>query len=135
VWGRKRLLEAHRSRGTKKFKSAEERCNACKVYGGKYEPCLAAGILEDIQKEHKRPCPRIRLEAANVEAHELAMWCLSDGLKDLVRTRLEVKREVEGWTASETDILLGRVAFAVSSTTVRDALDQAAKEDAEAKRK
>jgi len=42
---------------------------------------------------------------------------------------------VEGWTASETDILLGRVAFAVSSTTVRDALDQAAKEDAEAKRK
>ncbi len=53
------------------FRSLEERCNACEVYGGEQRPCQPRDILEEIQERDGRPCPRVLLDLDNVEAWEL----------------------------------------------------------------
>lgn len=47
------------------FESLEERCAACSMYGGKYQPCIHEQDEKRYQQHFGRPCPRVLLDPDN----------------------------------------------------------------------
>ena len=127
---------------SKEFDSIEARCNACKVYGGTYNPCLKPALLASYRREQERlrrsgehagppHCPRVILDPENATAAEMAMWCLNESLRNMVPRKIALKREIEGWSPGQEDAVLDRVAAVVGSRLVHEAMDADAKARAE----
>lgn len=60
------------------YSSLDERCNACRVYGGRQGPCQSPAALRIERATTGRPCPRVLIDPANVEALELIWYALRD---------------------------------------------------------
>jgi hypothetical protein len=122
------LEEASGPRKAKKFGSVEERCGNCKVYGGRYRPCLNVQIRRDIKAREGRPCPRVLLDSENDDAYELLRWGNEQGgMAGFAHVIFDAIREEQHLSLEQSRTLLNRVSSAMNSKVVTDAIERARK--------
>lgn len=105
-----------------KYRTLDERCAACRVYGGREDPCVGPKILAKIQEEHGRPCPRVELAPGNIAAANLIVYLCDRDLQPLALAMYEATVESEAMTPEDRLTLLGRVSAAVHDEEVANTL-------------
>jgi hypothetical protein len=94
----------------------EERCQACRIYGGPEEPCQSARALVEIKKRTGRPCPRVVLEPENYAAARLVGFLIPEDTRGLAPALYDAI--AEDLTAEERLSLLMRVSGALHDPKV-----------------
>lgn len=114
------------------FRSMEERCNACEIFGGKQNPCQPKANLRLIERTYGRPCPRILLHPDNVDVIRLASSMLSEVSRPFVRDEwLDMTR---GLPREEAQRIRQRAMAAANSRLVSEALYPKKKDEDKKKR-
>lgn len=102
------------------FRSMDERCNACEIYGGRQPPCQPKSNLRLIERTYGRPCPRIVLDPENVGVVRLASAMLSEASRQFAR---DLWLELTDGLPKEARLRVRRRAMAaVNSRQVSEAL-------------
>jgi len=117
-----------------KYKTVNERCMACEVYGGDEEMCISR---KDSKREWiplGRPCPRVDLSLRN----ELAAATAYHMLSETTRPSAPFWLMLNAGSVEDARLSLGRAMSAVKSVKVQEALTRMhareAKKDAAARK-